>query len=600
MTYRAPVQDIAFTLNAIAGIERLEGDTFPDFSADLTAAVLEGAGALASDILAPLNASGDRQGARLEGADVIAAAGFRDAYAQWVAGGWGAVPFDPAFGGQGLPRTLMLAVQEMVQGANMSFGLCPLLTQGAIEALSAHGTDEQRSLYLPRLISGEWTSTMCLTEAQAGSDVGALAAKAIKRKDGTYAVTGTKIFITWGEHDVAPNIIHLVLARLPKAPVGTRGLSLFLVPKFIPHADGTLGARNDVKCVGLEHKLGIHASPTCTMAFGEEGGATGYLIGDEHRGMKAMFTMMNNARLNVGIQGVGVAEAALQKATAYAMERRQGKPFGLQHEVAEMVPITHHPDIRRSLMTMRALTEAARAICYETAIATDRSRSANTEKLRAAAKLREELLTPVAKAWSTDCGVEVASLGVQVHGGMGYMEETGAAQLLRDARIAPIYEGTNGIQAIDLVTRKLPMGGGEVVNAWLARMAELAGTLSEMEDEGLMLMGKALRNNLAELEVTTSYQLRMLRKAPRHALAGATPYLEQFGLVTGGALLARGALAAHKALEADPANSFMKQKRSVASFYIKHIMPRAHGLTATITAGDTMGDMEDAEFQSFL
>ncbi|MFP3944842.1 MAG: acyl-CoA dehydrogenase family protein, partial [Alphaproteobacteria bacterium] len=459
MTYTPPIRDMAFALDHIADLPRLaQTGAFPEFTPDLTQTVLGGAGRLAAEVIAPLNRTGDLQGTRLiDGGEVRTAEGFARAYRQFVDAGWGGLCHPPQWGGQGLPRMLSFAVLEMMQAANVSWGLCPMLTQGAVEALIDHGTEELQRLYLPRLVSGEWPGTMNLTEPQAGSDVGALKTRAEPLGGGAYRITGTKIYITWGEHDMAENIVHLVLARLPDAPPGTRGVSLFLVPKFLVNPDGSLGERNDVFCVGLEKKLGIHGSPTCVMAYGEKGGATGWLIGEENRGMACMFTMMNNARLAVGLQGVAVGEAAYQAALAFARERRQGKPYGRQHEAVEALPIIEHPDVRRMLMTMKAKVEAARAICYANAAAIDLARSLEDEAGREAAKAREDLLTPVSKAFSTDLGVEIASTGIQVHGGMGYIEETGAAQFLRDARIAPIYEGTNGIQALDLVNRKLPM-----------------------------------------------------------------------------------------------------------------------------------------------
>jgi len=438
MTYRPPVRDMAYLLNEVAGLKDLLGTgPFADVSTDLVEAVMEEGAKLAADVLAPLNRPGDAEGAKLKNDGVSVPSGFADAYRKWVEGGWGSLAASPEFGGQGLPVALSVAMQEMWNAACMSFGLCPILSQGSIEALTAHGTDEQKQLYLAKLISGEWTGTMNLTEPQAGSDLNALKAKAIPQGDGTYRITGTKIFITYGDHDMAENIVHLVLARLPDAPAGTRGISLFLVPKFLVNADGTLGARNDAYCIGLEEKLGIHGSPTCVMSYGENGGAVGWLIGEENRGLACMFTMMNNARLLVGTQGVAIAEAAYQHALAYAKDRKQGRPLGSDLAAGEMTPIIEHPDIRRMLLTMKAMTDASRAICYATAVAID---GAHAGDKREEAQARADLLTPIAKSFSTDAGVETASIGVQIHGGMGFIEETGAAQFLRDARILPIYE----------------------------------------------------------------------------------------------------------------------------------------------------------------
>ncbi len=601
MTYRAPVKDIAFCLEQIAGLAGLEETgAFPELSSDLTAALLEGAGALMSDVLAPLNHPGDMAGAKHHGdGSVTSAPGFKAAYEQWVEGAWGSICFDPEFGGMGLPRSLQLAVQEMAQGANMAWSLLPMLSQGSIEVLTAHGTDEQKQTYLAKIISGTWAGTMNLTEPQAGSDVGALRAKAVSNGDGSYAITGTKIFITWGEHDCAENIIHLVLARLPGAPEGTKGISLFLVPKFLVNEDGSLGAQNDVTCASIEHKLGIHGSPTCVMAFGEKGGATGYLIGEENRGMRLMFTMMNNARLSVGLQGVGIAEAATQMAVSYAQERRQGQAVGAPSK--DSVPIIQHADVRRMLMTMRAYTEASRAICYETAMATDYAHAHPEKEAREDYKKLEELLTPIAKAWSTDKGVEVASLGVQVHGGMGYIEETGAAQFFRDARIAPIYEGTNGIQAIDLVTRKLSLDGGDVMAHWIVGAQELAAELALQEDEDLVAIGKELGRATKQLGKVTGWMMDRMKESPNDALAGATPYLELFGIVAGGTYLARGAIAAVDGLAENPGDGFLKQKLSVAAFYAANILPLGRGLKATICQGASgLYELDADEFSTAL
>src|SRR5947199_33901 len=478
MTYRAPINDILLALNHGAGLKAaVEAGHYGDFDGDITTAVLEEAGKFASDVLAPLNRVGDEHGIKLEADKVTTAPGWPDAYKRWSAAGWNAVSGPERFGGQGLPLAINAACTEIWSASNIAFGLCPLLTLSAIEALDAHGSDELKKIYLEKLVSGEWTGTMQLTEPQAGSDVGALRTRAERATDGSYRITGSKIFITYGEHDLTDNIIHFVLARLPDAPPGTRGISLFLVPKFFVNDDGTLGSRNDARCHSIEHKLGIHGSPTCTMVYGDNGGATGWLIGEENRGLACMFTMMNNARLAVGLQGVAIAERATQQAMAYANERRQGRaapaPSGPN---LGAIPIIAHPDVKRMLLTMRALTRAARAICYATAVALDRAERGDGKAAggQKAAHERAALLTPIAKAFATDIGCEVASLGVQVHGGMGYIEETGAAQHYRDARIAAIYEGTNGIQAIDLVTRKLPLSGGATVKSYLDELKRTA------------------------------------------------------------------------------------------------------------------------------
>ena len=586
MTYRAPVKQIRFALDAIAGLPRLyDNPAYGDLSADLVDAVLDEAGRFAGEVLAPLNRVGDKEGAKLENGKVTLPSGFAAAYRQFVDGGWNGVAGAAEFGGQGLPHTLGLSVQEMWQSANLAFGLCPILSQGAIEALTAHGTPEQKKTYLPKLISGEWTGTMNLTEPQAGSDVGALKSKAVKQADGTYKITGTKIFITWGEHDAVENIIHLVLARLPDGPPGTRGISLFLVPKFLLKADGSLGARNDLRCVGLEHKLGIHGSPTCVMSFGDDGGATGFLIGHENKGMAAMFTMMNSARLNVGMQGVAIAERSYQQALAFARERRQGKPFGLQHETSEMSPIVFHADVRRMLLTQKAMIEAGRAICLSNAVAIDEARHGPTPAIRTAAKAREELLTPLSKGWCTDMGVEAASIGVQVHGGMGFIEETGAAQHYRDARITPIYEGTNGIQAIDLLGRKLSLEGGEVVRRFMAEVHETA-SLCERGGDAVAATGKELARAAKAADSATAWLQDRLRSAPNEALPGASPYLRMMGLVAGAHYLARGALvAAGRLAKGDSDKTFLHTRLAVAQFFAEQLLPQAEGLLGPITRG---------------
>jgi alkylation response protein AidB-like acyl-CoA dehydrogenase len=537
MSYTAPVEDMAFALEAMAGLSGLAdlpGLTACD--ADLARAVLEEAGKLAGDVLAPLNAVGDREGARLTPDGVVAATGFREAYAAFRDGGWMGVSFPEVWGGQGLPKALALCVMEMVHGANMAFGLCPLLSFGAIEALLAHGTPQQQAMYLPKLVAGEWTGTMNLTEPQAGSDVGALTSRAVPLGDGRYAITGQKIYITWGDHDLTPNIIHLVLARLPDAPEGSRGVSLFLVPKFHVGADGTLGARNAVRCIGLEHKIGIHASPTCVMEFA---GAEGVMIGEPNKGLACMFTMMNSARLNVGLEGVGVGEAAAQAALHHARERKQGRAEG----VAGPAPILHHADVRRMIGLMQARVMAARAVCLACGVAADRAHHGGDQ----AAGLREDLLVPIAKAWSTDMGVEVASLGVQVHGGMGFMNEMLAAQLYRDARIAPIYEGTNGIQAIDLVGRKIARDRGEAMRVLIAEMREDAGLALASGRPGLKGPAQRVLAACDALATATEWMAQaMAGNARERGLAGASAYLAMAGDTLGGALLLKGAHAAHE------------------------------------------------------
>jgi alkylation response protein AidB-like acyl-CoA dehydrogenase len=546
--YRAPVDEIAFTLKHVAGLgPALTEGRFEGLSEDLVDAILAEAGRFASEEVAPLHKIGDQKGALLENGQVTMPPGWKDLYRRWTAGGWNALSGPAAYGGQGLPAMMAVAALEMWNSGSMAFAIGPTLTMGAVEALERHATPELKTLYLERLVSGEWMGTMNLTEPQAGSDLNALRTRAERAGDGTYRIFGQKIFITYGEHDLTDNIVHLVLARLPDAPPGTRGISLFLVPKFLPDSKGRPGKRNDVHCASIEHKLGIHASPTCTMIYGDgrgedmPPGAVGWLIGEENRGLACMFTMMNNARLAVGIQGVAVAEAAYQKALAYAQERRQGRATDETSD--QMSRIIAHPDVRRMLMTMKALTAAARAIAYSCAHAIDMARTSTGEEAQRW-QARANLLTPIAKAFPTDIGVEVASLGIQVHGGMGYIEETGAASLLRDARIAPIYEGTNGIQAIDLVIRKLPADGGEPVRSFISDLRQDVERIATSNRPGLGRAGERLTTALDDLAVATDYLLAEQAAGRINAvLSVATPYLRLFALAAGGARLARGAAA---------------------------------------------------------
>jgi acyl-CoA dehydrogenase len=577
MTYRAPISDMLLSLNHGAGLKAaMEAGHYGDFDADIVTAVLEEAGKFATDVLAPLNRIGDEHGIKLADGKVTTAPGWPDAYKRWTDGGWNAVSGPEAFGGQGLPIAINALCTEIWSASNVAFGLCPLLTASAIEALDAHGSEELKKIYLEKLVTGEWTGTMQLTEAQAGSDVGALRTRAEKTADGTYRIKGTKIFITYGEHDMTDNIVHFVLARLPDAPAGTKGISLFLVPKFMVNDDGSLGQRNDIFASGVEHKLGMHASPTCTMTMGDHGGAIGFLIGEENQGMRCMFTMMNQARLGVGLEGVGVADRAYQQALAYAQERKQGRAVGNKSDGSDAIFV--HPDVKRMLMRMRAQTAAARTICYATAVALDVSTRAKDPKVRADAAARAALLTPMAKAYSTDVGNEVAYLGVQVHGGMGFIEETGAAQYYRDARITAIYEGTNGIQAIDLVTRKLAANGGASV--W-ALLSELSATVKQVEasnDPAFGTTGAKLREALEALTRSSKWLLERVASAPNEALAGATPYLQQFGATLGGCMLASEALAA----KAD-GNIDAPRYVSLARFFAENITVQAGALERTVT-----------------
>ncbi|MEN3971061.1 acyl-CoA dehydrogenase [Sphingomicrobium sp. XHP0235] len=554
MSFSVPISKQARVLRDVVKLPELaKTDRFSSADADTVEAILEGAAQFAVGEFLPLREKGDEIGAKLKDGVVTMPDGFHAAYQQFVEGGWMTLAAPEAYGGQAMPLSLAAALMEDLNAANLAFALCPMLSLGAIEALEAYGSDELKDRYLEKIVSGEWPATMNLTEPQAGSDVGALTSKAIPNDDGSWSITGQKIYITYGEHDLADNIIHLVLARTPDAPQGTRGISLFLVPKILPD-----GSRNDLVCTKLEEKMGIHASPTCVMQYGDEGGAKGWMIGPEHGGMKAMFVMMNNARVNVGLQGVGVAEAATQKAVAYAAERKQGARAGQASAIAE------HPDVRRMLLRMRALTDAARALCYYTFGCLDWGASGD-----APMRMRGDVLTPMAKAWSTDVGCEVSSLGIQVHGGMGYVEETGAAQFLRDARIAPIYEGTNGIQAADLVGRKLGLDGG------LAFDGLIADVRADTEDERVSALADAVDQTAA-----------MLRAAePDNRLAGATPFLEMCSVLVGAWLLERLAHAG----DADEAT------KAASAFFNATIVPEAFGLGAAAGAGAELLYRVDAE-----
>jgi 3-(methylthio)propanoyl-CoA dehydrogenase len=582
--YTAPLHDMAFMLEEIAGLEAIS--TLPGYgeaTPDVVAQILAEGGRFAGEVLAPLNRVGDVQGSRLENGQVRTPDGFREAYARFVESGWNGVPFDPAYGGQGLPWAVTAALQEMWSAANMSFGLCPLLTQAAVELLQIHGTEEQRRVYLPPLVAGSWAGTMNLTEPQAGSDVGALRARAVREGD-HYRITGQKIFITYGEQDLTENIIHMVLARTPDAPPGVKGISLFLVPKFLVKADGSLGARNDLRCVSLEHKLGIKASPTAVMAYGDNEGAIGYLVGAENRGIELMFAMMNNARLSVGIEGLGIAERAYQQARAYAQTRIQGR--AATGREPEPVPIIRHPDVRRMLMTMRASIEAMRALIYDTAGTLDRARRHPDPAERTRAQARLDLLIPVVKAWCTDRGCDVASLGLQVHGGLGFIEETGAAQHYRDARIAPIYEGTNGIQANDLVGRKLMRDGGAAADAFIADLRETEVALGAAPGDDMTVIRQRLADGAEALARATDWLIKTYPDDPARALAGAVPYLTLFGTVTGGWLLAKAALAAQRRLTEGPADAaFYEAKLVTARFYAESLLPQSDGLATVVTDG---------------
>jgi alkylation response protein AidB-like acyl-CoA dehydrogenase len=595
--YTAPLRDMKFVIKELIGLEAVASlPGCEEVAPDLVDAVLEEAGKFATGVLSPLNATGDRQGCTLQDGVVTTPPGFKDAYRQFREAGWPALSCDPHFGGQGLPFLLAHSVSEIWNGANMSFCLGPMLTSGAVHAVERHGSDVLKERYLPKLVSGEWMGTMNLTEPQAGSDLSAVRARAVPEGD-RYRIYGTKIFITYGEHDWTDNVVHLVLARLPDAPEGVKGISLFLVPKFMVEADGKPGARNDVRCVSIEHKLGIHASPTCVMAYGDRDGAIGYLVGGENRGLEHMFTMMNFARLEVGIEGIALAERAYQRALAYARERVQGREIGVR--AGERVSIIHHPDVRRMLMSMKAQVEAMRALSGLAAHALDLSLRHPEREERQKQQALIDLLTPVVKGWSTEQGIEIASLGVQVHGGMGFVEETGAAQHLRDARIATIYEGTTGIQANDLIGRKLAAEKGMTAKALIAEMRgfdrELAGASSH---PALGVLRRSLADGVGALTEATDWLLETYPHNAKAAAAGSVPYLKLWGTVAGGWQMARAALVAKRALDAGAEeHDFYRAKMATARFFAEHCMPLAHAYKHAIVHGSaSVLALGEAEF----
>ncbi len=582
--YTPPVRDITFALDTISDVGSIIA--FPEFEHvdhDMIDSVLSEAARFFSEVFAPTNEIGDEKGAVLNGGNVITPDEFKPVWSKLVDAGWTAVTGSPEYGGHGFPKTVGLAISEMMTSANLAFSLNPMLTGSGITLLTRHGSSELRDQYLAKLISCEWTGTMVLTEPEAGSDLGAVRTKAVRNEDGSYTISGSKIFITWGDHDLTDNIIHLVLARTPDAPAGTMGISLFVVPKFILKDDGAPGDRNAVAIVSIEHKLGIHGSPTCVMSFE---GATGYLVGEENQGMRYMFTMMNQARLEVGLEGLSVAERAYEHAAEYAKKRIQGRTPGS----LESSPIIGHADVRRMLMTMKAYTEAMRCLLYDAAAAEDRHRNAPDEAERTAAGNRLALLTPIAKSWCSDRGVEIASIGVQVFGGMGFIEESGAAQFYRDVRITPIYEGTNGIQALDLVMRKLPMDNGSVISDYLDEIAGLDRLLEECGDE----LGD-LRTRLAAAVACVRHATEWLNASDdvQARMAGATPYQEMLGTLAGGYYLARQALAALPEAGSDP---WLDAKVSTARFYAVNLLPKVHGLLAGVTDGPDLLFAIDDEY----
>jgi 3-(methylthio)propanoyl-CoA dehydrogenase len=582
--YRAPLDDMQFVLQRLipmSAITSLPG--YEDVSADLVNTILDEAAKFANQVLSPLNWSGDQAGCFYQDGAVQTPEGFKQAYQQYSEAGWMSLAANTDFGGQGLPLSLATPVNEMWHSANMAFMLCPMLTAGAIEAIEHHATPEQQAIYLPPLISGQWAGTMNLTEPSAGSDLSAVATKAIPDGD-HFLITGTKIYITYGEHDFTENIIHLVLARLPDAPAGVKGISLFIVPKWLINQDGTLGARNDVRCLSIEHKLGIHASPTAVMAFGEKTGAIGYLVGEANRGLEYMFTMMNNARLAVGLEGVAIAERAYQHAAHYAKERVQGRIPGR----SEKLPIVHHADVQRMLMRMKTQTEAMRALAYLAAAQSDFAQKHPDQAIREASQSRVDLLTPIVKAWCTEQAIEITSLGIQVHGGMGYIEETGAAQYLRDARITSIYEGTTGIQAIDLLGRKIIRDEGAEARRLLGEIQACATDLGSSSSIQLQQIAADLQKAVQSLSKALEWVLHEHATNPQATFTGAYPLLQCFGFVCGGWLMAKAAFVSERVLQCDAGNAFALQKIASATFYSQAILPQAHGLADTVCAGASL------------
>jgi 3-(methylthio)propanoyl-CoA dehydrogenase len=576
MTYAAPLADIKFVLEHVAGLDKVTAlPVFAEATPDLVESILEEAAKIAADTLAPLNRIGDTDGARMVDGKVQVSPGWQEAWSVLVDGGWNGLPFSPEHGGMGLPNVLNTAVHEMWQAANMAFTLCPMLTQGAVNAVESYGTDEQKALYLPKMVTGEWTGTMNLTEPGAGSDLAAIRTKAVPEGD-HYRISGSKIFITYGDHEMVENIIHLVLARLPDAPAGVKGISLFIVPKFLVNADGSLGARNDAVCASLEHKLGIHGSPTAVMAFGENDGAIGTLVGEANRGLEYMFTMMNHARQAVGLQGLAIAERAYQQALSYARDRVQGKPTGWTG--SGPTGIVNHPDVRRMLMTMKCQIEAMRGLIYSAAAYVDIGHNHDDAAERARAQLLADLYTPLVKGWSTELGNVIASLGVQVHGGMGYVEETGAAQHFRDARITTIYEGTTAIQANDLVLRKTLRDGGQGIRVLLADVAATADAAA-----GLAI-GAKLKAAIHTAAACTDWLVGAAKEDPRLPAGAAVPFLELMGIVVGAQMMAKAALAAQGAAQG-ATDGFLAAKLITADFYADHVLSKVDGLGQSIQAG---------------
>ncbi|MBU7440218.1 acyl-CoA dehydrogenase [Paraburkholderia fungorum] len=580
MSYTAPVKDIMFALTELAGLDRITAlPGFEDATPETAQAVIEESAKLCGEVLAPLNVQGDKSPSSWKDGVVTATPGFADAFRQFTSGGWQGVQHPLEYDGQGLPKLVGTPCIEMLNASNLSFALCPLLTDGAIEALLTAGTEAQKRAYVPKLISGQWTGTMNLTEPQAGSDLALVRTRAEPQDDGTYRISGTKIFITWGEHDMAENIVHLVLARTPNAPEGVKGISLFIVPKFQVNEDGSLGERNDVHCVSIEHKLGIKASPTAVLQFGDNGGAIGHLVGEENRGLEYMFIMMNAARFAVGMQGVGISEAAYQKAVDYAKDRVQSRP--VDGSAKQAVSIIQHPDVRRMLSTMRSLTEASRALAYVAAGHCDMAHHHPDAAVRAEHQAIYEYLVPIVKGWSTESSLEVTSLGVQVHGGMGFIEETGAAQYYRDARILTIYEGTTAIQANDLIGRKTLRDGGGVAKTLLSNIGETLDALHAHEGAAFESMAKHLEQGQRSLKTVVEFVVANAKRDPNAVFMGAVLYLKLAGVVLGGWQMARAMLAASSKLAEDP--SFYSAKIATAQFFAEYVLPQAMALEVSIT-----------------
>ncbi len=595
--YSAPIDDMQFVVKELIGLETISQlPGCEEVTPDLVDAVIEEAGKFAAGVLDPLNQPGDQHGAVLNEHVVTPAPGFKEAYDQFCEAGWGALANDPQWGGQGLPHIVAALTSEMWNAACMSFCLCPMLTAGAIQAIKRHGTAEQQATYLPNLVSGKWSGTMNLTEPQAGSDLSAVRARAVPEDD-HYRISGTKIFITWGEHTMAENIIHLVLARTPDAPEGVKGISLFIVPKFLTNGDGSLGDRNDVKCISIEHKLGIHASPTCVMAYGDGDGAIGYLVGEENRGLEHMFTMMNFARLEVGIEGVAIADRAYQRALEFAKTRVQGREAGVRS--GERVTIIHHPDVRRMLMSMKAQTEAMRALASLASAHLDLALLHPDKAERARNQSLFDLLTPVVKGWCTEQSIEISSVGVQIHGGMGFVEETGAAQYLRDARITTLYEGTTAIQANDLIGRKIAFEKGVTARELIEQMRALDAELGKAAaHKALSTIRRTLSEGVDALSACIDWMVDTYPHNVKAAAAGSVPMLKMFGTVAGGWLMARSALIAKRRLDENAQNyDFYRAKLGTARFYAEHILPLAQVYKAEIMTGaESTLALEAAQF----